>query len=238
MIIYKTTNLLNGKIYVGKDSKNNPNYLGSGIYIYKSIKKHGKENFKKEIICECCSKEELNKKEKYWIKTLNSKIPNGYNISDGGDGGDNFTFNPNRENIRKKQSVIKKGKLHSEEHNRKIGLSQIGKTISKEQCIKHSEFMIKNNPMKNPDTVKKMMQSNAGFKHSEYSKSLIAEKKIGKNNPMFGVSPWNKKEPIPSQLCLCGCGEMTKQNMKYIYGHNRRGKKKHQPDNFNLLKKD
>jgi hypothetical protein len=30
MIIYKTTNLVNGKYYVGKDEKNNPEYLGSG----------------------------------------------------------------------------------------------------------------------------------------------------------------------------------------------------------------
>ena len=62
MIIYKTTNLTTGKIYVGQDSKNNPNYFGSGKYIFRSIKKYGKENFKKEILCECNSKEELNEK--------------------------------------------------------------------------------------------------------------------------------------------------------------------------------
>ena len=86
MIIYKTTNLITGKIYIGQDSNNNPNYLGSGKYLWNAIKKHGKENFKKEIICECSSKEELNEKEKYWIKILKCKTPNGYNITDGGNG--------------------------------------------------------------------------------------------------------------------------------------------------------
>lgn len=75
MVIYKTTNLINNKIYIGKDSKNNPNYLGNG-----------KENFKKEILKHCSSREELDRAEKYWIKKLNA-IEKGYNIAEGGTGG-------------------------------------------------------------------------------------------------------------------------------------------------------
>ena len=41
MIIYKTTNLINGKFYIGKDSKNDPNYLGSGKILKKAFKKYG-----------------------------------------------------------------------------------------------------------------------------------------------------------------------------------------------------
>ena len=45
MIVYKTTNLINGKIYVGKDSNDNPNYLGSGQIIKSAIRSsaHGKD---------------------------------------------------------------------------------------------------------------------------------------------------------------------------------------------------
>ena len=50
MIIYKTTNLVNGKIYIGKDKNNNPSYLGSGKILKLAIKKYGKENFTKETI--------------------------------------------------------------------------------------------------------------------------------------------------------------------------------------------
>lgn len=86
MIIYKTINLLNGKVYVGKDEKNNPNYYGSGKILKRSIVKYGLENFKKEILDECDNRNELNLKEKYWIKFLNTKN-NGYNLTDGGTGG-------------------------------------------------------------------------------------------------------------------------------------------------------
>ncbi len=72
MIIYKTTNLINGKFYVGKDASNNPNYYGSGLLLAKAIKKYGKENFKKEILEECQSLKDLNIREKYWIASLDA----------------------------------------------------------------------------------------------------------------------------------------------------------------------
>lgn len=86
MVIYKTTNLLNGKFYVGKDEKNNPNYLGSGKILKLAIKKNGLEHFKKEILEYCVSSEELNEKEIYWINKL-SATTLGYNITEGGTGG-------------------------------------------------------------------------------------------------------------------------------------------------------
>lgn len=92
MIIYKTTNLINGKIYIGKDTFNDPTYLGSGLILKRSIKKHGVVNFRKEIIEHCSSKEELDKREIFWIKELNSTDRNvGYNIAIGGSGGDTYS---------------------------------------------------------------------------------------------------------------------------------------------------
>lgn len=90
MIIYKTTNLINGKFYVGKDEKNKPDYLGSGINLQRAIKKYGKENFIKETLEVCLTREELVEREKYWIKeTKAQKL--GYNIADGGWGGNTYT---------------------------------------------------------------------------------------------------------------------------------------------------
>jgi len=89
MIIYKTTNLINGKIYVGQDKNNNPHYYGSGKLLKAAIKKYGQKNFKKETLEECYTPQELDEKEIYWIKTLNSVDKNiGYNISDGSKEGD------------------------------------------------------------------------------------------------------------------------------------------------------
>jgi len=86
MVIYKTTNTLNGKFYVGKDVRNRPSYLGSGSVLKKAIAKYGKSVFKKEILEYCSSLEQLNEREKYWIECTKA-LELGYNIAHGGTGG-------------------------------------------------------------------------------------------------------------------------------------------------------
>ena len=63
--IYITTNLVNGRKYLGQCSKlNDQKYLGSGKYIKKAIKKYGRSNFSREIVMYAFSKEDLNYLEK------------------------------------------------------------------------------------------------------------------------------------------------------------------------------
>lgn len=89
MIVYKTTNLINGKFYIGKQASNSKWYLGSGKALKSAIAKYGRSNFKKEILEECSSLEELSEREKFWIAELNA-IEKGYNIAEGGSGGRTF----------------------------------------------------------------------------------------------------------------------------------------------------
>jgi hypothetical protein len=60
-LVYKTTNLINGKIYIGVHSteKEEDGYLGSGKYFLKALKKYGRENFSREILYRCSSLEEM-----------------------------------------------------------------------------------------------------------------------------------------------------------------------------------
>lgn len=110
--IYETTNNINGMKYIGQktyDKNGNwKTYLGSGIYLKRAVDKYGKENFRREILEECPSKETLDEREIYWIKyfdAVNSK--NYYNIASGGDGGNTIQgFSTERLNKLKK--------LHSE----------------------------------------------------------------------------------------------------------------------------
>lgn len=105
MIIYKITNQINSKIYIGQDKHNNPNYLGSGKILHLAFKKYGTENFIKEIIEECESKEHLDERERYWINFYKSTDRNiGYNIALGGKGGDTISNHPDRDLIRQKHS--------------------------------------------------------------------------------------------------------------------------------------
>lgn len=88
--IYKTTNLINGKIYIGRHSANNINnsYLGSGTKFRNAVKKYGKNNFSKEIleICLPCNYH-IAIRERYYIKLYNStNIDIGYNLTSGGEG--------------------------------------------------------------------------------------------------------------------------------------------------------
>jgi group I intron endonuclease len=89
--IYKTTNLLNGKMYIGKHHSSvfePEKYIGSGPILVKALKKYGKENFKCELIEWCDSKTQLDLREQHWIKILNcQKDPRYYNLAKGGDGG-------------------------------------------------------------------------------------------------------------------------------------------------------
>lgn len=85
--IYKTTNLINNKIYIGQHKSDtfNENYKGSGIMIKRALKEYGKEHFKVELLESCESQDELNNKEIYYINLFKSQDTNiGYNIVQGG----------------------------------------------------------------------------------------------------------------------------------------------------------
>jgi len=117
MQIYKITNLINNKFYIGKDTTSDSNYFGSGLLINRAIKKYGLENFIKEVIDETDDYYELSKKEIYWIEKYNSTDREiGYNISKGGDGGDVFSNHPNLDLIKEKISKGShtKGKTYEE----------------------------------------------------------------------------------------------------------------------------
>lgn len=84
MVIYKTTCLVNGKIYIGQNKRNITSYLGSGVALLESINKYGKGNFKKEILRKCKNQKELDFFEEYYIKKFDSTNKNiGYNILPG-----------------------------------------------------------------------------------------------------------------------------------------------------------
>jgi group I intron endonuclease len=100
MIVYCATNLINGKKYIGYTTKKLSERIK--IHMYKSnsktnkhyfylfplaIRKYGIENFKWEVLCECSSIDECHKMEIFYIKSINTISPNGYNLTEGGNGG-------------------------------------------------------------------------------------------------------------------------------------------------------
>ncbi len=130
MYIYKITNKANGKIYVGKTTKSiearfcrhKYNYADGVTYLYKSMRKHGIENFEISILEEVTS--DLNEREKYWIAMLEPE----YNMTSGGDGGDTSS-SPNF-----KEAV----KAHHMNRKSYPGARMLGKTHTSETKSKQS----------------------------------------------------------------------------------------------------
>lgn len=89
--IYMTTDLRNGKKYIGKKKAREflyIDYVGSGKIISNIKNKYGLSVFEVELIGWYETKDELNKAERFWIRVHDTRKPKGYNISEGGDWGD------------------------------------------------------------------------------------------------------------------------------------------------------
>ena len=124
--IYKTTDLTNGKIYVGKrksDKFLGIAYVGSGDIIRRIVAKCKKENilirdrFSVVLIDSAETNEELNAKEVYWIEQLQSRDPSvGYNLRRGGDcgrGGPMFAGHTHSIKTKEHMSIMRKGEKNS-----------------------------------------------------------------------------------------------------------------------------
>ena len=87
--IYKITNLIDGKIYIGKHQTTNldDDYMGSGKLLKRAQSKHGLENFKKEILYTFSSEQEMNAKEAELVTEEFCSRDDTYNICVGGQGG-------------------------------------------------------------------------------------------------------------------------------------------------------
>ena len=194
--IYLTTNLVNGKIYIGRHefNKHNKTYLGSGYRFKLALEKYGKENFKRKILRLCFTEHELSVWEYVYIKKYHSQDKNiGYNIADGDV--NTSDYNPAKlPEVRKKMSISAKkrlanpknhnmyGKHHSEESKRKMSSSQ------------KKRFLNSNSPFKGKhhteESKRKMSESRKRVVFTEeYRKHLSeAQKRRFTNSihPMYG----------------------------------------------------
>ncbi len=108
--IYKTTNIINGKYYIGAHKTTNlsDTYFGSGNAIKNAIVKYGKENFHKEIIDLCESETKMYIREKEIITQKIVNDPKSYNMTIGGIGGFSHIDNFGDKNPMKNPQISKK----------------------------------------------------------------------------------------------------------------------------------
>lgn len=125
--IYRITNKINGKTYIGqhKYKKLNDDYMGSGKFLWRAYRKYGFENFEKEILYSRIQyKETVDAMERFAIAKERSIGKAEYNIADGGQGG-NLGEEVNKK-LRGKNNPFY-GKHHSEETRMKLSEAKKGK---------------------------------------------------------------------------------------------------------------
>ena len=193
--VYLTTNIVNGKIYVGQrrfldDKKENADYIGSGGEHFKAaIKKYGRKNFKRRILKLCETSDELNHFEKLYSMEYNPNLDPkiGYNKFHGSVcDGDNPSRN---EEVRKLQSLSAKknrskngswwtGKRHSEESRKKIAESNSRRKLSKESKEKMSDslrrYWTEEKRQQKSEQMKGKISPRKGVKLSEETKLKIS----------------------------------------------------------------
>ena len=184
-LVYKTTNLVNGKIYIGKHETNNldDGYLGSGNLLKRAIEKYGEENFKREVLFECSSREEMNAKEAELVNEEFLKRDDVYNLKQGGEGGWDYCNTP-------------------EHHNnigncRNTGFTQLireGRNPGRETIDAYNDEERKEYCHRISTGLKKKWSTCTfpwvGRKHSEETKKKIGERNkcmVGEKNSSFGT---------------------------------------------------
>lgn len=195
--IYKITNFINGKTYIGqhKYTKLNDSYMGSGKLLIRAQKKYGIENFKKDILVFNISKQEYaDLLEKTFIAFEREKVgrENCYNITDGGGGGSLKGRHFSEEHKRKISEANKgqvpwlKGKHMSDESRRKMSEVKkgdrnpmYGKHLSEETRKKLSE--VHKGHSTSEETKRKIGEANKGHIVSSETKRKISEAKKGKH---------------------------------------------------------
>lgn len=169
--IYKITNNINGKIYIGKTTTTIQNRFKGHIkkakggshnsYLQNALIKYGVENFSIEELDESDALDELNQKEKYWIEKLNARNRSiGYNQTSGGDSGDIF------HSLSLEKQQLKREK-HAKDTAQRIWINNgtVNKYINNTESI--PEGFVRGRLSPSEETKKKMSESRKGRRLSK-----------------------------------------------------------------------
>lgn len=210
MIIYKITNNINGKSYVGQTKRtlqerwNGHCRKEDCVALHNAIEKYGKENFTVEEIDRAESEEELNLKEAYWIDKLNTMHPNGYNLRTGGC---RFELSDiSKEKLSKTVKQLWDNGKYEVTWNRPVcQYSKSGKLIATYNSIKEAcEALGKPNLAKHiPSVCKKERISTGGYVWRYYENEHSEQIEVQKRRDLPQSWKDNHRKPI-NQLTLDG----------------------------------
>lgn len=168
-ILYKTTNLISGKYYIGCHQTNNLNdgYIGSGKLLKSAIKKYGRENFKCEILSFYDNKDDMFAAEQKIVNESLVKDDLSYNLKIGGSGG-----NP---------GIVGafSGRKHTDESKEKIRQKALQQVTP---ASKHEKLVKNNWAKRNPEQHHKHVSKISKYPKSEEHKEKLRQNALGKKH--------------------------------------------------------
>ncbi len=212
--IYCITNILTGLKYIGQTTKTieerfkrhiHDSEKKADYYFHRAISKYGSENFEVKKLATAYSLEELNTLEKQYIEEYNTKVPNGYNIRDGGE---QYSVENRTKGIQEFYDELKKDPVKYEEYIEErrelmrivalrynIKEKNIGKKHPHlEETKKQISKTLKEKGHKpSVDCYEKARVARLGSKHSEESKQKISEHRKG-------IHAYNRYIPTEEEL--------------------------------------
>ena len=187
--IYEITNKINGKTYIGqrkcpkgKTPWTDIEYMGSGKLVKLAEKKYGFENFNKEIIAVCYSRDEVNILEKEYIALYRSIGKAEYNIADGGNFSEKFNGGSRSEDgikkWKKKAMILYEDEDYRRKHSEKIRNEKFYKSISSDDYkikISNSSKKMWSDENKKKEISKKISEKTKGLRKSEEARLNISK---------------------------------------------------------------
>lgn len=183
MFIYKITNLVNNKLYIGQtrrvcEVRWNEHLNDRGLLLGRAIRKYGKDCFKFELMFSANSQEELDFLEMLVIQITHSCDPYfGYNCREGGN---STSFS---ESSREKMSISQTGKKQSGETRKKRSLSMKGKNTGKQSEERRKQNSESHKGIyPSEEARRKNSESNRGKKHTKEAREKIAAANRGRKD--------------------------------------------------------
>lgn len=182
-LIYKITNTIDGKVYIGshKTSNINDEYMGSGKYLKRAIEKYGLEYFSKEILHIYDNPSDMYKKEAELVNEDFLASANTYNLKVGGEGGWDYINSNKLYGFSNRETAVKgalttnliRTKRHSERMKTDVEYREKCSMAVSEGLKRYYENGGKN-----------AMQDKT---HSAEARTKISEAQTGLNNSQFGT---------------------------------------------------
>lgn len=170
-LIYKTTNLINGKIYIGKHITRciDDGYVGSGKLLRRAISKYGIENFTREILFMCSSEEEMNVKEAELVTEEFCNQNTNYNLCVGGRGGFSYINREGIQGFTLSSDLAKQGRIKANQNG------ALQKALEKRKILQNDAEWVERNKIAIREGLAKVtIQPNfLGKKHTNETKERM-----------------------------------------------------------------